>query len=260
MPGQPRFHIARVAVGEKSQHPSFLEIADDRPVGLALAPGPVIDPDDVDAGHLVVDGRAASDQAEQRVPTAAETQPPRQPLARSAAQRHGDLVDELIGASRPARKAPGNDIRQRLGKRRAGARRFRTAKPADPNPDQHAPPMRRQIPQGALVATEDPARQDAAVGTRRVRRAAVGLDLNVLTLECAVVRHKTRRNQLHEFGFDRHMAEPLLGAYHIDCSTNRESAKAARTLRQSLYSIPIHNCWRVNVDWTGLCLLELVRA
>ncbi len=82
----------------------------------------------MDAGHLVVDGRAASDQAEQRVATAAETQPRRQPLARSAAQRQGDLVDELIGASRPARKAPGNDIRQRLGKRRAGARRFRTAK------------------------------------------------------------------------------------------------------------------------------------
>ena len=66
MPAKPRGQSPGVAIGQEIDDAALLEVAQDRAVALAAAPGPIIDPEHARAARLI-GATLASTEAEERV-------------------------------------------------------------------------------------------------------------------------------------------------------------------------------------------------
>jgi len=156
-----------------------LEITDDRPVALSLAPGPVIDADHARGLWRLEVGR--SDHPQQGIAADRHGQLARQTRARLAAGRKADrqLAFAEAGGASGLRS---HRFRQSLGEDPLRALRIHASKPPCVKLNLDNPPMPRQIGEPAHVMAVDAACSATAGWTTRFRRLRSGNKHHLLSL------------------------------------------------------------------------------
>ena len=94
MRGKPVRDGGALTVRQEVDGAATFEIADDRPIALALQPGEIVDADDADGGRRWC--RAAPEQAQQSVGAHRHGEALGEPFAGAAAKHEGDRVGERV--------------------------------------------------------------------------------------------------------------------------------------------------------------------
>jgi hypothetical protein len=133
---QPRGHRRGLTIRQNVDDPSPLEITDNRPVSVTALPGPVIDTDDT--GCLGRRRHLASDNTKESVFTHREEEATCKALARSAAQREAEMMNQPLQPRRAPRERPGNSDVKPFNENTLPAIRQKTTETAGLNldPDQ----------------------------------------------------------------------------------------------------------------------------
>ena len=152
----------RPAIGQKVGNLAALEIHDQRAVGTAPPPTPVVDPDNPQRCRCRL--RRAFERPQDGVPTGRQTQPHRQPVRWSAADSMAKEPRQVGHAAR----APGGEagrIWHAAAERLSAAERIPAAPTLDREPDHDRPSLRRQVLKVTPVASVPRSRRLLAVRT-----------------------------------------------------------------------------------------------
>src|SRR5690606_25650841 len=96
---QPCRDRGRLPVRQKIDHAPPLQVADQRPVAVPLAPRPVVYADDL--RRLLRRPRSTTNRAQKRILANRQQQPPRHPLPRASAKRPAEMLNEPVQPLRP---------------------------------------------------------------------------------------------------------------------------------------------------------------
>ncbi len=137
MSSEPSSRGVRLAVGQQVHDLAALQVHDQRAVGAALAPTPVVDPDDPQQPWSRL--RRALERSQDGVATCGQAQPRRQPMRRSAADGMAEKPRQLGRAT----GAPGGEagsLQSPAAESLSAAKRILASPALDGDPDHDRPP------------------------------------------------------------------------------------------------------------------------
>jgi len=191
---EPSFNGGRRAIGQKVDHATPLEIADQRAVPLPFAPSPIIDADDPRRSLGVIIARPETAQegifAHRQQEAACER------LSRPATKRYREVPDQLLHPHRATCPRSGHLRPEALAKYRlmAPGRAAPETTHIDHQADFEA--VRRQIRKAAAVMAMDVPRSRSAAGAKRRSAARAGQNLHRAIVGPDVINDKASREQI----------------------------------------------------------------
>jgi hypothetical protein len=159
---EPRRHGPSLPVGQQRDGATALEVDDERAVGVAAPPSPVVDPDDPRLSDLRQ--RHGAHRAQQRVGADGNGETRREPGAGRAADGQAQAAMDLGQPSGPA-QARGRDRGRTLGEDPAWAAGRVAPEATQAQMRLGGASLPGQVAQAAAVAAVDPARGALAPGT-----------------------------------------------------------------------------------------------
>ncbi|PHQ81056.1 MAG: hypothetical protein COB65_10540, partial [Thalassobium sp.] len=129
MPPQPRGHGRGVSIRQKIDDSASLQVADQRPVALSLAPGPVVDADHTRSSRVGACLTHSPAQEGVLAHTEQHTAPER--LRRTTAHRAAKICHEILESPRATAMASGEGRRRGLAEGLRRAARCHAAEPSN---------------------------------------------------------------------------------------------------------------------------------
>lgn len=191
---QPGFDRGRRAIRQQIDHPASFQIADQRAVALALAPGPVVDANYPRFRHAVT--LVISKAAQERILADGQRKPPPERLRWTSAQCQREEADKSLQAGYSPPMGAGQAGIQSLGKDRAAALARAAAKSSDLHHQVNVKAMRRQIGEAAAITAVNPSGSYSTLGARRPTVCSFGRNLDLSTVETQLIDQQPSRQKI----------------------------------------------------------------